>query len=128
MSCQTGWRKFEISCYYISAEKRNWTVSRQDCKSKGADLAVINSKEEQIFVNGLSESGTNAWIGMTDTITEGNWTWVDGTPVTTTYWQPGQPNSYSGNQDCGEMVHTSSKVGEWNDDGCFSEQVWICEK
>lgn len=41
-------------------------------------------------------------------------------------WQAGQPNSYGGNQDCGELVATEGG-GEWNDDGCFSEQIWICE-
>ena len=44
------------------------------------------------------------------------------------YWQPGQPNSFNGNQDCGEIVPNSSGVGEWNDDGCFAEQIGICEK
>lgn len=45
------------------------------------------------------------------------------------YWQPGQPNSHEGNQDCGELVKVSLKAeGEWNDDGCFGKQVWICEK
>ena len=45
------------------------------------------------------------------------------------YWQPGQPNSFNGNQDCGEMVQNSTTAeGMWNDDGCFAEQSWICEK
>lgn len=44
------------------------------------------------------------------------------------FWQPGQPNSYNGKQDCGELLHESSGVGQWNDDGCFAEQIWICEK
>lgn len=43
------------------------------------------------------------------------------------YWQPNQPNSFNGNQDCGEIVPKSPGVGEWNDDGCFAEQQWICE-
>ncbi|KAF1385068.1 hypothetical protein PFLUV_G00126740 [Perca fluviatilis] len=126
--CQTGWRKFDISCYFVSTAKKNWTLSRQDCIARGADLVVIDSRDEQAFVNGLLQSNQNAWIGLTDHLKEGTWMWVDGTPVTTAFWQPGQPNSYTGNQDCGETVQKSSGVGAWNDDGCFSDQTAICEK
>lgn len=44
------------------------------------------------------------------------------------YWQTGQPNSYGGNQDCGEILQVTSGVGQWNDDACSAEQTWICEK
>ncbi|KAA8588597.1 CD209 antigen [Etheostoma spectabile] len=126
--CQTGWRKFDISCYLVTNGKKNWTLSRQYCVARGADLVVIDTMEEQAFVNGLLGSGQNAWIGLTDDLEEGTWMWVDGTPVTTTFWQSGQPNSFNGNQDCAETLQKSSGVGEWNDDGCFSDQGAICEK
>uniref|UniRef100_A0A671UUF8 C-type lectin domain-containing protein n=1 Tax=Sparus aurata TaxID=8175 RepID=A0A671UUF8_SPAAU len=127
LACKTGWQKFDIGCYFVSTWKKNWTLSRQECIDMGADLVVIDSRDEQAFVKGMLKSGQNAWIGLTDSLTEGTWMWVDGTPVTTTYWQPGQPNSFNGNQDCGEILHRSAGVGEWNDDGCFAEQYWICE-
>ncbi|XP_037636688.1 CD209 antigen-like protein C isoform X9 [Sebastes umbrosus] len=126
--CQTGWSKFDISCYFVSNLEKNWTQSRQYCITMGADLVVIDSRDEQAFVNGLLDQGQNAWTGMTDSIIEGRWMWVDGTPVTTTYWGENQPNSYDGNQDCGETVQRSSGVGDWNDDGCFGDQNFICEK
>ncbi|XP_068596910.1 CD209 antigen-like [Brachionichthys hirsutus] len=126
--CQTGWIKFNAGCYFVSTEKKNWTLSRQDCVANGADLIVVNSRDEQAFINRLVNSSQNAWIGLTDMIDEGHWIWVDGNPVTTTYWQAGQPNSYGGKQDCGELVPASSGDGEWNDDGCFAPQIWICEK
>ncbi|XP_049441386.1 CD209 antigen-like [Epinephelus fuscoguttatus] len=126
--CQAGWRKFDISCYFVSTLTRNWTMSRNACIAEGADLVVIDSREEQEFVNGLLQVDQNAWIGLTDSLEEGTWMWVDGTPLTTGFWQPGQPNSFNGNQDCGEIVQKSVGMGEWNDDGCFSQQLWICEK
>uniref|UniRef100_A0A3P8RNM4 C-type lectin domain-containing protein n=1 Tax=Amphiprion percula TaxID=161767 RepID=A0A3P8RNM4_AMPPE len=127
MLCQENWTKFETSCYFVSTVKKNWTESRQACIAEGADLVVIDSRKEQAFVNGILDARQNAWIGLTDSVQEGVWKWVDGTSVTTTYWQPGQPNSYNRNQDCGEFVQESS-LGQWNDDGCFADQVWICEK
>lgn len=42
------------------------------------------------------------------------------------YCGTGQPNSFNGNQDCGEFVQEKGG-GEWNDDGCSGELL-ICEK
>uniref|UniRef100_A0A673A7D2 C-type lectin domain-containing protein n=2 Tax=Sphaeramia orbicularis TaxID=375764 RepID=A0A673A7D2_9TELE len=126
-TCKMGWRKFGMSCYFTSGSKKNWTESRKACIAEGSDLVIINTGDEQAFVNSLLNSGENAWIGLTDSLTEGEWKWVDGTPVTTAYWQPGQPNNKFVEQDCGEIVQ-NSPVGDWNDDGCFADQKWICEK
>uniref|UniRef100_A0A3Q3MNG6 C-type lectin domain family 4 member M-like n=1 Tax=Mastacembelus armatus TaxID=205130 RepID=A0A3Q3MNG6_9TELE len=127
MHCQTDWRKLDTSCYFLSTTKKNWTESRKDCIARGGDLVVIDSWDEQVFLNGLLQTHQNAWIGLSDALNEGTWTWVDKTPVTTTYWQVGQPNNFSGGQDCGEIVRKSSATQTWNDDGCFAQQTWICE-
>lgn len=42
------WRRFGSSCYYRSAERKNWADGRTDCQSRGADLVVISSREEQV--------------------------------------------------------------------------------
>ncbi|XP_067106280.1 C-type lectin domain family 12 member B-like [Osmerus mordax] len=75
-----GWRRFGCSFYYVSTVDKNWNDSRQDCIGRGADLVIINSREEQDFLNNLKKT---VWIGLTDTVTEGTFIWVDGTPLTT---------------------------------------------
>ncbi|KAM3624670.1 uncharacterized protein V6R79_026373 [Siganus canaliculatus] len=126
--CPTGWKKFKMSCYYTSAGKKKWQQGREYCQSKGADLAVIKSQEEMAFINGLYGSDKEVWIGLTDGGVEGQWRWVDGTPLTTTFWAKGQPNSHDGrNQDCVEFWHRGTGDGEWNDENCNIEQQWICE-
>ncbi|XP_038146503.1 C-type lectin domain family 4 member M-like [Cyprinodon tularosa] len=128
-NCTAGWKKFQYSCYFPSTVKKTWTKSREDCLNKGADLAIVNSREEMNFLNTLYSSDKEVWIGLTDGGVEGHWKWVDGTPLTLTFWAKGQPNSHQGrDQDCVEFWHRATGSGDWNDENCSVEQNWICEK
>ncbi|XP_068445062.1 CD209 antigen-like isoform X1 [Clinocottus analis] len=126
--CPTGWTRFEYSCYFTSVGKSNWSLARDYCIKKGADLAVIKSEEEMRFINNLYSNDKEVWIGLTDEGIEGHWKWVDGTPMTTAYWGKDQPNSYDGrNQDCVEFWHSTAGRGNWNDEICVIEQQFICQ-
>ncbi|XP_076004194.1 uncharacterized protein LOC142996952 [Genypterus blacodes] len=128
--CPSGWTRFQFSCYFRSTTNKTWSLSRESCEKKGADLVVIDSPEEMVFLNGLVGSKGSPWIGLTDGGKEAKWKWVDGTPLgTTTYWAQGQPNSHNGvDQDCVEFWSRTTGTGEWNDEHCNIEQQWICEK
>ncbi|RVE67083.1 hypothetical protein OJAV_G00113670 [Oryzias javanicus] len=85
--CPDLWMRFRSSCYYKSIEQKSWTDSRRFCQDKGADLLVINSREEQEFVLKLTPN-KESWIGLS---AEGSsypyeWRWVDGSPLTQTFW------------------------------------------
>uniref|UniRef100_A0AAY5EYQ1 C-type lectin domain-containing protein n=1 Tax=Electrophorus electricus TaxID=8005 RepID=A0AAY5EYQ1_ELEEL len=138
---QQGWFYFRSKLYYISLEMKTWSEGRQDCNNRGADLVIINSREEQrerasvhlIFHTlqpHLQEftvkmvGNSKAWIGLTDTEKEGEWKWVDGTEFTTEYWKENEPNDIDNNEDC---VEQTNKKG-WNDNACSEKQMWICEK
>ncbi|XP_040892217.1 CD209 antigen-like protein C [Toxotes jaculatrix] len=122
---QQGWVYFSGSVYYISSIKKNWEESRNDCLQRGADLMIINSKEEQDFVAQVNDS---MWIGLTDRETEGTWKWVDGTPLTISFWVSGEPNSFeSTEEDCAELRYHGT-VESWNDKPCNYQILWVCEK
>ncbi|XP_017571215.1 CD209 antigen-like protein C isoform X2 [Pygocentrus nattereri] len=128
-AAQEGWRYFNSRLYYISTEQKTWNSSRQDCRKRGADLVIINSKEEQEFVDSLSCCKDAAvFIGLSDRETEGVWKWVDGSVLTTGYWENGQPNNgkWISSQDC---AVTGPQLGKrWNDKPCKNSYYWICEK
>ncbi|XP_041653037.1 C-type lectin domain family 4 member M-like [Cheilinus undulatus] len=126
--CPAKWNKFgTCTCIYVSPGSRSWSLSRDFCISLGGRLAILNNDDKMTFVNGLLGSGVEAWIGLTDSVKEGTWKWVDGSTATTTFWGSGQPNSWGGGQDCVEFTQNSNN-GHWNDDSCSTEQICICEK
>ncbi|XP_075049902.1 hepatic lectin-like [Mixophyes fleayi] len=127
--CEVGWLHFDDSCYYLSLVKSNWQKARDGCIKKEADLAVITSEREQIFLNAKSNAGVirRFWIGLHDIDEEGAWTWVDGSNYETSYkfWKEGEPNDHLEGEDCGHMWTN----GEWNDVPCTYDQCYaICEK
>ncbi|CAN9510154.1 unnamed protein product [Ophioblennius macclurei] len=117
---QHGWVYIYGSLYYLSTTKKSWTESREDCQERGADLLIINSPEEQ---NIASHCQKDVWIGLTDEATEGEWKWVDGTPLNQSYWGGVEPNNAGGHEDCAEIRESG-----WNDERCNSRRQWICEK
>uniref|UniRef100_A0A3B1IDJ3 C-type lectin domain-containing protein n=1 Tax=Astyanax mexicanus TaxID=7994 RepID=A0A3B1IDJ3_ASTMX len=121
-----GWIYFSFSLYYRSTEKKNWTESRDDCRKNGSDLVIINSREEQVFINRLKK-GPQVWIGLSDAETEGVWKWVDGSELITGFWRTGEPNS-NGDEDCVTTDIGSDPLNNWNDYPCNRQLVWICEK
>ncbi|XP_031155967.2 C-type lectin domain family 6 member A-like [Sander lucioperca] len=81
--CPDGWKRSGCSCYFKSEEKNYWTGSRDYCQKRGADLVVINNEEEHKFVTELSKDG-EYWIGLWEERRNGEWEWVDGSPLTET--------------------------------------------
>ncbi|KAL7855916.1 hypothetical protein AOLI_G00195200 [Acnodon oligacanthus] len=124
------WKYFSTNIYCITTEKKSWSESRQKCRERGADLLIINSREEQEFIS--EELGsTEAWIGLTDIDIEGVWKWVDGSALTTQFWFEGEPNDFNRNEDCaitGYKGAGSDGVSTWVDYPCDQPVVGICEK
>ncbi|XP_049328648.1 CD209 antigen-like [Astyanax mexicanus] len=123
---ELGWVYFNSSLYYVSNEKKNWTESRDDCRERGSDLVIINSREEQVFINTLIKD-QKVWIGLSDGETEGVWKWVDGSELITGFWKTGQPDNYE-DEDCGLYGYGSDPVKNWADYPCNNQYFWICEK
>ncbi|KAA8590710.1 hypothetical protein FQN60_014644, partial [Etheostoma spectabile] len=102
--------------------EKTWKESRDDCILKGANLVIINSKEEQDFLRKFQKL---MWIGLTDSETEGTWKWVDGTPLNESYWDSGEPNGGE-KENCVKIKKFDSEKS-WNDLRCTAPLYSICE-
>ncbi|KAJ8358395.1 hypothetical protein AAFF_G00010340 [Aldrovandia affinis] len=123
--CPEGWEQRNSTCYYFSTERKSWNAGRSACLKQGADLVIIESKEEQDFIyKHIGGLGLH-WIGLSDSETEGTWLWVDGTPLQKdkALWRNGQPDDY-GSEDC---ALTWPGVDEWADVSCDEHVKSVCK-
>ena len=127
---------FKGSWYMISVEggSWHWSSKRFACQSQEGDLVSIETEEEWNFINNeIQRLNTtnyeNIWdIGLTKKA--GNWTWVNGRPLTIYKWGQGEP---SGEHDIAAIYKWSSN-GERGVFGNFGEgrtkgdnYAYICE-
>ncbi|XP_026103528.1 CD209 antigen-like protein C [Carassius auratus] len=127
LSIPDGWTYYQSSFYYMSNETRNWTESRQDCQKRGADLIIINTREEQDFVKKITDK-REFWIGLTDSEVEGTWKWVDGSTVTYDFWEPKEPNGKEQENCVVTYLKKHPLLKGWLDVPCNGARQWICEK
>ncbi|XP_049644234.1 CD209 antigen-like protein C [Suncus etruscus] len=121
--CPWGWELFQGSCYWFSRSQNTWKSSISACQRMNAQLVVINSEEEEIFLQSWEiRHEKRTWIGLSDHHNEGSWQWVDGSHFNISFWKPGEPNNDS-DEDCVELYNDG-----WNDDRCLKSKAWICEK
>ncbi|XP_045565656.1 C-type lectin domain family 4 member E isoform X5 [Salmo salar] len=148
MNCAKDWEYYEGKCYYFSPDELTWAQSRDECITRGGHLVIIGSLEEQKFLD--QKTGTKIttepedmfWIGLTDSINENEWLWVDGSSLSTSFWLDNreldnrEPDNWKGNdgeypdgEDCARMGEPGgTKEGKsWLDVNCNRTQRRICE-
>ncbi|XP_028658790.2 C-type lectin domain family 6 member A-like isoform X2 [Erpetoichthys calabaricus] len=130
--CSNGWHLFKSKCYFFSTDKRNWIFSRNECISKGGHLVIIESEEEQRFLdlNIKKEEKYMYWIGLSYQKKENEFRWENNMRVTTIkFWGTDQPNKQSGNSISEECVllMTDKDGIKWHDFPCENSEQMICE-
>ncbi|XP_051018058.1 CD209 antigen-like protein B [Acomys russatus] len=123
--CLWDWTFLLGSCYFFSKSQRNWNNAVTACQEVNAQLVIIESDEEQTFLQQTSKAKGSTWMGLSDLKKEGTWLWVDGSPLSSRfqkYWNRGEPNNI-GEEDCVEFVGDG-----WNDSKCDIKKFWICKK
>ena len=106
------------STFQIVEGNFTWHEAKADAEARGGRLAVLNTQEKIDAANQyLSSLGSwnHLWIGLTDEANEGVWTWIDGQPLSASYWNPGEPNNANGGNEHHVQIYPSNAGGRWND-------------
>ncbi|XP_049459415.1 macrophage mannose receptor 1 [Epinephelus fuscoguttatus] len=132
--CPPGWRSFAGNCYWMVSNINlltTWHEAYTKCSDMGAYLLIINSQEEQFFINGNLPDFhhidiPDIWIGLSDKDQDGHFKWVDKTEVTFSNYGPGWPRNTEHFWDCGQ-IFTGNYEGKWETTTCFKSLGYICE-
>ncbi len=120
---------FQGKWYRVYLEKGlTWHRAKAKCQQLGGQLLTVSDASTWTFAQTLTK-GPILWIGATDEETTGLWKWIDGSPLSFTAWEPGQPDNAKGIQHYAVM----NKAGKWDDlqkevkSGPFEVMGFICE-
>jgi hypothetical protein len=100
---------------YVATENPStWDACRDAATAAGGRLATITSAEEQtwIFDNLGIALRPAAWLGATDSVTEGTWEWTGADAWTFTNWAAGEPSDAAGTENWLAMASD----GTWSDE------------
>jgi hypothetical protein len=122
--------------YFFCSALKTWSDARAACLGYGLDLAIVDSQDEDDFLEPKGER----WIGLNDLDSEGDYRWITpgdaasnaGTSVAYTRWSGGEPSNTQScflfvcsgpGEDCGEILNS----GRWNDGDCGTGLPFVCE-
>ncbi|KAJ7380782.1 hypothetical protein OS493_007162 [Desmophyllum pertusum] len=102
LSCSPNFFHFHGGCFYVNTKNVvNWNKVLAKCNRKGGTLAKISREGlRYAFSNMLDEmrpKPKNLHIGM---LAQGDWVWIDGSPLNGSLWMPGYPTIYKKTQSC----------------------------
>jgi len=125
---------FQGHHFKVFLEPLTWVAAQQRCQAMGGHLPVLSNKPKSEFVvrmarkSGLPRDRMDGvWIGATDKDKEGEWVWVDGSPMIFSDWHPNQPNN---KQNSEHYAMLWIEKGQWCDQPVSSQQhatYFVCE-
>ena len=122
------WKDFKGAQYAKGEDcDCNWAEARVKCQDAGGDLATIHTWEVHKFIYDEWGDSFDAWIGLTDTETEGVYKWASGVQFEYNNWYPSCSAPQNDNMDC---VRWESYVkGRWDHADCAQkESKYICQR
>ena len=101
--CPYGFTHYALTnvCFaVVTNPQETWHNAKLKCLQRNATLGSIQNAGEDAFLGSIIQPD-HLWIGLTDLHLEGNWSWIDQTPLTYTPWRPDQPSNAAPGQHCG---------------------------
>jgi hypothetical protein len=92
--------------YRLVLGNYTWTDAKAEAEAMGGRLVCISGSQEAGFLTKLTGKSVRVWVGATDEHKEGDWRWIDGTPVDKSLWAGGEPNNGMGGENYAELRHS----------------------
>ncbi|XP_077962602.1 C-type isolectin Sp-CL4-like [Gasterosteus aculeatus] len=127
--CDDGWSRIDENyCGKYFSTPKAFNDADAQCKSIGSELVSIQKVEDLLNVLCISILADyemkSVWIGAKRS--GDGFVYTDGSEVDILFWSAGQPDNFTGEEDC---VEVKPKIwGLWNDDDCSDENNFICAK
>lgn len=112
--------------YLLCPEGVNFVQIEPICTRAGLAPVRIDSAGENAFLYRVARATRfeRWWIALSDQEVEGQYRFIDGTPLRFAAWSRGEPNDSGRVEDC---IHFWEDRAEWNDIGCGANGGVICE-
>ena len=123
--CPYGFIHYALTnvCFaVVTNPKETWDNARLQCLLRNATLGSIHNAKEDAYLGSLIQPD-HLWIGLTDLHLEGNWSWVDQTPLDYTGWRYDQPNNLDPGQHCVRKIDGDL----WDDALCSLKLAYVCK-
>lgn len=113
---------FNGHSYYQSTNTLFWHEAKTLCEQNNGHLATISNQSENDFI--FQNTNGAAWIGFTDEVQEGVWTWITNEPISYTNWYTGEPNAVYTGEDYAYME--VGVQGRWFDARTNVNPLFCC--
>ncbi len=120
------WTAGNGHCYQRFDTTKNFEDARLDCESRGDHLVTMAGWLEQNFV-WTAMGADDTYIGLTDELTELDFRWVTGEPVSFTWWDSGEPSQGFSDPEQDATVFVAARGGMWNDVSLVGIRRYVCE-
>ncbi|XP_034466010.1 C-type lectin domain family 4 member G-like isoform X2 [Hippoglossus hippoglossus] len=128
--CRESWIPFQDHCYQFyeqSAPWKTWDQARTFCQNTDADLVVVDSLQEQEFINNHTkyyyDKHHGYWMGLRQNDDE-NWIWIDGRNETEGFWNQTKVDN-DGRYAMTFPGHNAT--ASWGPARCIMQNKFICE-
>ncbi|XP_034260875.1 C-type lectin lectoxin-Phi1 [Pantherophis guttatus] len=128
--CPFGWLSHNVSCYKFFKNWMTWDQAQRFCmeQQENGHLASIKDVEVSFTLsNHISErlKFLDVWIGLRLSKRKGIWEWSDGSNITHTSWEQGEPNNFFNKEFCVALT-AGSRYLQWNDKDCTHRHPFVC--
>uniref|UniRef100_A0AC34F9S2 C-type lectin domain-containing protein n=1 Tax=Panagrolaimus sp. ES5 TaxID=591445 RepID=A0AC34F9S2_9BILA len=120
--------KWRSNCYFFEHKNTAFIKAELFCNNLGGHLASVhdgftNAFLAQYGILTFNNSTPNFWIGITDMINPGNWSWMDGSRYSFSEWRKN-----TNDKNVGEKCGTANVLdARWDIDECYNSNPFVCE-